>query len=372
MVSGSVYIGDFVDGKRHGQGKLTLLNGTYYEGGWVNDGLEGKAKYVSATQSYEGDYVNGMEHGIGKSTASDGEVYIGEFYNGKATGKERLITANGDIYEGEWKDGNSVNVYQVNADNSKKASESSNDNLNPSATVKRITYDEKRYYIGQVVDGAANGQGKYFFDGILAYEGQFKDDVPNGEGKFYYDNGNVMLEGYFRDYVLNGKGKKYSENGNLDYEGDWERGAPHGVGIAYNDDGTISYEGEFKNGIMDGTGRFTMSTGHLVEGQWKNGKFIQGTERIITNASTQSSINYEDIVKCKNCGKSFYMKDGYVRTLTNPRAYLGHTQIYNIKFAESSGYPQSTINSLITNVKYGDWYCSKKCAWEDGVEPVDE
>ena len=66
------------------------------------------------------------------------------------------------------------------------------------------------------------------------------------------------------------------------------------------------------------------------------------------------------------------MKDGYVKTISSQSAYLGWTQIQNTESAKSLGYSQEIVNSLVTNVKYGDWYCSKKCAYRNGVEAFDE
>jgi MORN repeat. len=41
MIQNGTYEGDYVDGKRNGNGEMTWSNGIYKEGTWVDDLLEG-------------------------------------------------------------------------------------------------------------------------------------------------------------------------------------------------------------------------------------------------------------------------------------------------------------------------------------------
>jgi len=43
-VNGDIYEGDFVDGKKEGEGKLFRADGSRYEGPWENDVAHGKGK----------------------------------------------------------------------------------------------------------------------------------------------------------------------------------------------------------------------------------------------------------------------------------------------------------------------------------------
>ena len=103
---GSVYEGDFVNGKRIGKGKLTWPSGEVYEGNFVNGKIIGKGKYTWPNgEVYEGDFVNGKRTGKGKLTWANGDVYEGDFRNGKITGKGKYTWANGDVYEGDFRNG---------------------------------------------------------------------------------------------------------------------------------------------------------------------------------------------------------------------------------------------------------------------------
>lgn len=45
---GSIYVGEFLDGKLHGKGKITYENGDYYDGQWADDMRNGKGTYYDA------------------------------------------------------------------------------------------------------------------------------------------------------------------------------------------------------------------------------------------------------------------------------------------------------------------------------------
>ena len=55
------YVGEYKDGKRHGQGTYTWSNGEKYKGEWKN----------------------GKEHGQGTFTFPDGGKYVGEYNDGR-------------------------------------------------------------------------------------------------------------------------------------------------------------------------------------------------------------------------------------------------------------------------------------------------
>ena len=42
------YVGEWRNGKRHGQGKYTFVNGSYYEGSFKNDKSDGKGIYYNS------------------------------------------------------------------------------------------------------------------------------------------------------------------------------------------------------------------------------------------------------------------------------------------------------------------------------------
>lgn len=81
--NGDKYVGEWVDGKKDGQGTETFADG---------------AKYV-------GEYRDNKRHGQGTFTLSNGDKYVGGYRNGKRNGQGTVITTAGGITEGIWRDG---------------------------------------------------------------------------------------------------------------------------------------------------------------------------------------------------------------------------------------------------------------------------
>ena len=79
----SKYIGEWQDGKLHGQGTYTWADG----------------------DNYVGEFKGGKQHGQGTYNYANGEKYVGEWQDGKKHGQGIYTDVNGDKYVGEWQDG---------------------------------------------------------------------------------------------------------------------------------------------------------------------------------------------------------------------------------------------------------------------------
>ena len=101
--SGGVYEGELLEGNMHDKGKLTLNNGDIFEGQWKNDKLNGKGEYRNKRIHYIGDFLDDKKDGIGKLVLlSDGSIYEGDFKNNRKKGKGKIIYKDGSTYEGDW------------------------------------------------------------------------------------------------------------------------------------------------------------------------------------------------------------------------------------------------------------------------------
>lgn len=98
------YTGDFVDGKKTGQGRFEF-EGSYYEGDFVDGKFEGNGKYYFAESGkiYEGEFSNNSMNGTGVMVWPDQSRYEGEFKNGKMSGRGIKQLANGNRYVGQFK-----------------------------------------------------------------------------------------------------------------------------------------------------------------------------------------------------------------------------------------------------------------------------
>ena len=106
--NGEYYIGEYLNGLRHGKGILYYKNNTIlYDGEFVKDKYEGKGKYIwEDGEYYIGEYLNGLRHGKGIEYYKNNTIkYDGEFVKGKAEGKGKYICENGEYYIGEYLNG---------------------------------------------------------------------------------------------------------------------------------------------------------------------------------------------------------------------------------------------------------------------------
>lgn len=84
---------------------IKLDNGAHYLGEWnVKTGIiEGRGAKVWVDGSfYEGYWVNGICHGEGRLYQFNGDVYEGELNYDLAHGKGKLTYSDGSIYKGDW------------------------------------------------------------------------------------------------------------------------------------------------------------------------------------------------------------------------------------------------------------------------------
>lgn len=83
---GVTYDGDWVDGKRSGNGTLATLF-SVYEGGFFDDLKEGYGVLRNSDRSeYRGEWYQDQMHGSGVLLSADGSIQEGTWENGKYIG----------------------------------------------------------------------------------------------------------------------------------------------------------------------------------------------------------------------------------------------------------------------------------------------
>ncbi|XP_062611375.1 MORN repeat-containing protein 1-like isoform X3 [Saccostrea cucullata] len=184
------YEGQWRGGIKHGQGKLQMADGSYYEGTFTNGEIDGKGtRFFSQTgNKYTGQFSKGELHGRGTMVYADGSVYDGEWYKNRKHGYGVMKTLGMESdevyeggYEGNMKHGVGVMMY-----------------------AKKIRSD-----------GCRNGD---------RYEGLWVNDIREGRGILYTIDGSVY-EGDFKSDAFNGRGKMHHSSG-LIYDGQWINGFP--------------------------------------------------------------------------------------------------------------------------------------------------
>ncbi|XP_055837500.1 MORN repeat-containing protein 3 [Episyrphus balteatus] len=105
-----VYDGQWKDSKCHGQGTLRKINqdGTsdrLYVGQWTNGKRCGEGKMFHKDGIYYGFWKDNKRSGIGIMWYKDGKIFLGEWKNGFYDGAGILMYANGNRYEGFFENG---------------------------------------------------------------------------------------------------------------------------------------------------------------------------------------------------------------------------------------------------------------------------
>eukprot|EP00350_Pseudokeronopsis_sp_OXSARD2_P011522 CAMPEP_0170541810 /NCGR_PEP_ID=MMETSP0211-20121228/1436_1 /TAXON_ID=311385 /ORGANISM="Pseudokeronopsis sp., Strain OXSARD2" /LENGTH=265 /DNA_ID=CAMNT_0010844673 /DNA_START=1200 /DNA_END=1999 /DNA_ORIENTATION=+ len=162
-----------------------------------------------------------------QSCDEEGNIYEG-FWVKKGDsfrkhGKGKQIFANGNIYDGEWK------------------------------------------------EDIIEGEGKMIFNSGNIYEGKFKNNKRHGFGKLTFKACGDFYEGEWVDDKMTGKGKYFYANEKKEFEGDFVEGSPYGMGTMKSNE--FNYQGSFKSGLFEGFGKLQDIKNRIVfEGYYFDGK----------------------------------------------------------------------------------------------------
>ena len=174
--NGGIYVGEFKDGKRHGQGTHKYGAGGQYVGEFRDDKRNGQGihNYLNGNK-YVGEFKDDKRHGLGSfyhlaDNQFKGDKFVGNYKNDLPNGHGTYIRLNGEIHEGEYK----------------------NNKLNGQGA---ITFANGDKYFGEFKGGQRNGQGTFTYANGKKYVGEFKDGEPNGEGIEFSYTGSVSRQG---------------------------------------------------------------------------------------------------------------------------------------------------------------------------------
>jgi len=173
--SGSRYIGEWKDGKEHGQGIFIWADGEEYIGQWMNGKKHGRGTYTYPSGSkYVGQWMNGKKHGQGTYTFPDGEGYIGQWKDGKEHGQGTYTFPDGEGYIGQWKNGEKHGRGTY-------------------------TYPSGAKYVGEYQNGVRRGQGTYTYPSGAKIVGEWVNGELNGYAVEYNADGTILKQGIWKD-----------------------------------------------------------------------------------------------------------------------------------------------------------------------------
>ncbi len=220
LSNGTYYDGDWrrgADGvsRANGKGTLSVANGAYLEGTFVDGRIRSGKAIWAGGGSFDGLWSADELPDQGTATALDGSTYTGTFRAGVLEGPGRVTTVDGTDLTGQFK------------------------------------------------NGLATGPCSARFRGGATFEGQYVDGRAV-RGKYTKPDGSFM-EGEFTDGAVTGRGKVIYGDGTI-YEGELKEGVPHGQGSARMADGR-RFDGEFRNGVSQSNDRAAanrdLGSGHV-------------------------------------------------------------------------------------------------------------
>lgn len=268
-----IYEGDWVDGNRHGAGKLTYNNGDVYVGDFKFHMRDGIGKFTTFVipddgigapmpQSYDGQWCKDTMKGSGTMKYPNLDEFLGTWADGKrCAGYGEIHYGLGGVYTGQFdaikqKCGLGVFVYH---DGRRYNGAFDGDACNGDGT---MTYTDGSVYSGGWVRNQRCGKGCMEYANGDKYTGEWKDDERTNmtEGTMKYACGNEYI-GQFQDGLRQSQAGVSCSMVYLDrscYNGQWFQGMRH---TGSDDNGAAQY------------GQMTYKNGDIYDGEWENDKF---------------------------------------------------------------------------------------------------
>mmetsp|Transcript_17541 Transcript_17541/g.66754 ORF Transcript_17541/g.66754 Transcript_17541/m.66754 type:complete len:1361 (-) Transcript_17541:88-4170(-) len=263
-----VYIGPFIDGKRHGKGEFVWrATGMQYIGFWFKDRMHGNGTLVSGDGCwvYEGQFDDGERSGQGQYSFQGHESYVGAFKKGLYHGRGVLHVGQNYAYDGEWSEGVKSGLGKESTANGEQ-------------------------YTGEFAEDFRNGTGDCQYSDGSVYSGSWSNGKRHGEGTWKASVDDLAETdsqkpqkdargGQLTDEAL----KLHPEDGRkvVLYGGAWLDDRWHGLGEAVLSCGA-RYEGPFVRG-------------NAIDGDWA----IHYADSIKAPADNQIAVEY--VGRCTNC-----------------------------------------------------------------------
>ncbi len=279
---GAVYSGQWKDNNFHGQGTLTLSNGNQYAGQFQNGLYSGQGVFSYANgEKYSGDYRAGKPTGHATYSWPDGRMFVGTFLDGEPEGDGVEYLANGKVKQsGRWSKGNLVRAYPLDParfgatsrSNPIQAASSSN---HQQVVVQPIAPIQLPFCKPGGPKHNCIGEDRFF--PLDKYFGEFVDGKPNGMGVATFASGNSYV-GEFKNSEFHGQGA-YSFATGEKYFGEFQNGRYEGAGTyIYAKDNNKRYVGMWRNARNHGEGIVYSADGQVLQtGVWSNGAFESKT-----------------------------------------------------------------------------------------------
>ena len=208
--SDSIYIGNLVNKKRNGQGKLILADQSYYEGNFKDGEFDGNGFYRTKNYIYKGQFIAGKKNGKGKMEIfSTKSIYEGEFKDDMKDGYGIEKYNDGSIYKGYYKQ-----------------------NLKEGLGVLSLKKEKlNSIYEGEFKKDKIWGKGKFKWDNKKQYEGEWENNEISGFGVLTENE--IKHIGYFSKDKKEGYGASFYTEKKFVILGKWVNDLIEGIAIIF-------------------------------------------------------------------------------------------------------------------------------------------
>mmetsp|Transcript_24398 Transcript_24398/g.44196 ORF Transcript_24398/g.44196 Transcript_24398/m.44196 type:complete len:453 (+) Transcript_24398:23-1381(+) len=194
------YEGEWLGGKKHGQGRLSFDLGGFYEGEFQDGEITGAGRKAWADgSSYVGQFLEGAHHGEGELQKVDGTSYSGAWFQGRYHGEGDLTLPTGDKYVG--------------------------------------SFEKHKYHGEGFLEEKSTGR---------SYDGQFEAGLRHGAGELKEQGGAAVYTGDFFRGLKHGQGKIEDKASGISYEGPWVEDRPERFAAAWDVGPTDSQDSYLK------------------------------------------------------------------------------------------------------------------------------
>lgn len=177
-INGTKYEGKYNNDRRHNvTGKITFNNGDTYDGGWVEDRMEGFCTIKRKDIIIRGQYIRGSLSNLVKVQYHDNKIYEGHIINHVPHGLGIMKWPNGDKYQGSFFDGLMDGTGQM-------------------------AYNNGDFYHGNWENGSKNGKGTMVYADKTVYKGEWAEGKRSGEGVLKNHKGGVIKSGFWNNDEL--------------------------------------------------------------------------------------------------------------------------------------------------------------------------
>jgi len=257
---GTIYIGEFHRGARHGTGQCLYPDGSKYVGAWQNDRPHGRGIWFSATDHLRANrwelgrpaealsfdslelapasmrlaghavcLSGDCREGEGVLLRRDGVLYLGPFRQGKAQGLGRAEYPSGGRYRGDWQDDRRHGPGLFLGPDGSRAKGCWEDGRltdTPCRVVEQLPDLVDTPFVlpvaGCIQGDCSEGQGVYLFRDGARYAGSFQGGKPHGQGELVRPEGDRYV-GSFKEGAYEGFGTLFAADGSV-REGQWAAG----------------------------------------------------------------------------------------------------------------------------------------------------